>query len=372
MSHELSHYGQMELAAALPGDGFERNHWVCADDHQAVSQWRARHSNTDVYATVCRFASQDRASQYRCPFFADIDCKDLEQARQDTLKACDLLIEHLGLSPGCLDIHFSGAKGFHVVVPLGVFGNPDYDHLLQVWKALARRLAQEGVRHIDQGVYDRARVLRLPNSIHSKTGLYKVPLEYKELRDLGLGHVLEVARQPREEDSMAVPEECPRAVGWFKRAIAWDEKRRKQRAKRKDEKTPFRQGWRMPPCIQTLERVRLPDGLRHSAYFVLARWYAYVNMHPQEAEKRLGQIDRRHPIRDPHYIHRVVKNGRERAGFAGCEHEVLCLYCQPDGCFLRHLDRRQVQTATGEPDAPSQSARTREKLTQEGRQKEKP
>jgi len=337
-SNEQAAFCWRELAAALPDGGFERNQWVRAGDDEALGMWRVHHRDTDVYASVCRFERADRGSRYRCPFFLDIDSDgDLEQARHDALKACDLLIEHLGLRQEYLDIAFSGAKGFHVVVPSAVFGHPDYNHLLQIWKALAKRLVQEGATHVDLGVYDRARVLRLPGSTHSKTGLYKTPLEYKELRDLGLDHVLEVAKQPRKEASMAMPEECPRAVGWIRRAIAWNDKRRIRRATRKDEKAGFRNGWRKPPCIQTLEQVRLPDGLRHSAYFVLARWYAYVDMHPKEAEKRLRQIDRRHPIHDPAYIRRVVQNGREHAGFAGCQNEILGRYCQPDGCFLRHL-----------------------------------
>jgi len=348
-SNEQAAFCWRELAAALPDGGFERNQWVRAGDDEAVGMWRVHHHDTDVYTSVCRFEQPDRASRYRCPFFLDIDSEqDLEQARHDTLKACDLLIEHLGLKPECLDLWFSGAKGFHLLVPLVVFGYPNYNHLLQVWKALAKRLVNEGAAHIDLGVYDRARVLRLPNSMHSKTSLYKVPLEYKELRDLGLDHVLEVAKHPRDDASMAVPEECPQAVGWIKRAIDWDNARRKRRSDGKNPKPTFQNGWRMPPCIQTLEQVRLPDGLRHSAYFVLARWYAYVGMHPKESEKRLRQIDCRHPIRDLHYIRRVIKNGQEHAGFAGCEHEVLSLYCQPDGCFLKHLyESRQPTTATG-------------------------
>ncbi|HUT56836.1 MAG TPA: hypothetical protein VNA25_03050, partial [Phycisphaerae bacterium] len=281
MATSRDKYRWIELAGMLPGGGMKRNHFVRCEDSQAIRAWRKGFGNRDVYASVCRFAEPTRASPYVCDFFLDMDAEDLELARDETLKACDLLVEHLAISPGSPDLFFSGAKGVHLIVSLKVFGEPVYPYGLQIWQVLARRLSKEGIFHIDSAVYQNARVLRLPNSIHSKTGLYKVPLEYKELRDLGLGHVLEVAKQPRDEDSMAVLEECPRAVGWIKRAIAWDEKRRKQRAKRKDEKTPFRQGWRMPPCIQTLERVRLPDGLRHSAYFVLARWYAYVNMHPQ-------------------------------------------------------------------------------------------
>ena len=272
-------FSWIELAALLPEGGMVRNQFVSVDDVTAISTWRDRFTNKDVYASICSFTEPSRESRYVCPFYLDIDCENqLERAFSETLGACNLLIEHIGIGPDCLDIYFSGAKGFHVIVPLEVFGQPTYHNIMAIWLGLAKRLAKEDIKHIDLAVYQSSRVLRLPNSINSKTGLYKVPLEFKELRDLGLGYVLEIARSPREEDSMAMPEESPRAMGWLNRAMDLVQVRKNPCKHDGDYK--FRNGWRKPPSIRRLETETLPNGIRHTAYFELSRFYAWINMHP--------------------------------------------------------------------------------------------
>ncbi len=58
----------------------------------------------------------------------------------------------------------------------------------------------------------------------------------------------------------------------------------------------------MPPCIKAMEQAVIPDGWRHLLYLSLARYYSYLNMHPEEIQERLEALDRRNPIRDPDTI----------------------------------------------------------------------
>ena len=329
-------YAWIELAAILPDGSMVRNQFVLADDATAISAWRNKFDNRDVYAGICRFTQSSRESPYICPFFLDIDWENnLEGAHGETLRVCNLLIEHLGIAPEYLDIYFSGAKGFHVIVPLEVFGQPTYQNMMAIWSGLAKRLAKEGLTHIDLAVYQPSRVLRLANSINSKTGLYKSPLEFKELRDLGLDYVLEIAKSPREEDSMAIPEECPQAIGWFNDAVDWVQARI---AYRKDEGVHhFKNGWRKPPCIRKLETATLPQGTRHTGYFEMSRFYAWINMHPLEAEDHIRRIDDRNPIRDPDYISRVVHSARKYKGFSACGKQVFMQYCDQKRCFVERF-----------------------------------
>ena len=95
-------------------------------------------------------------------------------------------------------------------------------------RSLAERIIQAGVSHLDLGVYRRDQPIRLVNSLDPSSGLYRVPLEYKELRDFGLDYVLEVSQFPRQDESMAVPEECPRAVFWFAKAQRWWQARQRR------------------------------------------------------------------------------------------------------------------------------------------------
>jgi len=356
MAGARNNFRNIELAAARPGGGFERNCFVYADDREAVEAWRKRHHNRDVYASVCRFERPDRKSPFACPFFADFDATDPRDAAPEVLKACELLRDRIGIDPNCVELHFSGAKGFHLSVPLPVFGDVVAPEALRVWRELGWRLAHEGVHHLDLGIYQSSRVLRLPNSINSKSGLYKIPVEYEELRDLGMDHILNEAKRARDEDSLAVPGECPRAAHWFYRAMACVRRSRSRSTGRSRRRRGFQRGWRMPPCIRRLERATLPDGLRHAAYFALACFYAQVDMHPAEAERRLREIDGRHPIRDPGYLFRVVDCGRNHAGFPSCSNPALRRYCDPDRCFLARRRRDRIEKAQGHREGASGQA----------------
>ncbi|MCD6404957.1 MAG: hypothetical protein J7M19_03950 [Planctomycetes bacterium] len=343
MSASDDSFSWIELAGITPRAAMIRNRFVRAEDLQAVKTWRERFDNRDVYASVCRFAKPTRDADFFCDFFLDIDSDNLNTAREEALRAFYLLVDHLGLRPEWVDLFFSGAKGFHVIVPHVVFGSPKASEIMRVWKALAGRLVSEGLEHIDLGVYQKSRVLRLPNSLNSKSGLYKVPLEYKELRDFGLDYVLELAREPRDEDSLAMPEEGLKAAAWFREALTWWRTKRAGKTPRSNSTTKFSQGWRVPPCIRNIEQATLPDGIRHTAYLALARFYAWIGMHALEAEERIGLIDEKHSVRDSACIARIVEFGGKHPGFPGCDNPVLKKYCDRKRCFLPRIRRNKTQ-----------------------------
>lgn len=338
MHSEQEKFTQIELAAKLPGGGWVRNHFARFDDADAIAAWREQFENRDVYASVCRFDQPSRDAAYVCDFYLDVDAEDLAVARSETLKACDLIMERLETIP---ELFFSGAKGFHVIVPRSVFGDPDYPHALSVWRPWAVSLTRAGIKHLDLGIYQPSRVLRLPNSINTKSGLYKVDSDYKELKDLGLSHVLEEAKTPRERNVSGLPEFSPKAAARFREAVEWVERHKRTRnTLRPASVGKFRHGWRVPPCIRRLESATLPDGIRHESYLTLARYYVWLGMHPLEAEDRIKEIDERHPIKDSDCISRAVKFGIEHPGFPGCRNEILRQYCAPERCFrTKQVDR---------------------------------
>ena len=334
MHSEQEKFNQIELAAKLPGGGWARNHFARLDDADAIAAWREQFENRDVYASICSFEKPSRDGEYRCSFCLDLDAEDLKVARSETLKACDLLMERLEIPPESIQLFLSGWKGFHLIVSLSVFGDPDYPHALSVWRAWAVSLTRAGIKHLDLGIYQPSRVLRLPNSINTKSGLYKVAIDYKELKDLGLSYVLEEAKTPRGRNVSGLPEFSPKAAAQFRKAMDWVERhKRTTNTLRPASVGEFRHGWRVPPCIRRLESATLPDGIRHQSYLDLARFYAWVGMHPLEAEGRIKEIDERHPIKDPDCISRAVKFGIEHPGFPGCRNEILRQYCEPERCF---------------------------------------
>jgi len=208
---------------------------------------------------------------------------------------------------------------------------------MHVWRRLAWRLKEEGLSQIDTSVYQTTRLLRLVNSRNSKSGLFKIPIEYKEIRDLGLEYVLDVARRPRELESMAEPTESPKAIKWLRESLDWLDRRPAHAGKGSGIPATPPNGWRVPRCIRHVEqKAILPDGMRHEVYFALARFYASIGMHPDEASHRLKDIDQRHPIRDSDYIDRIARYDHLHPGFRGCPNEALGRYCDPTQCHLNH------------------------------------
>ena len=150
---------------------------------------------------------------------------------------------------------------------------------------------------------------------------------------------VDLARAPREFESMAIPTQSDRAIAWLATAREW----LKQQPPRGHHERAGSQtgGWRTPPCIRLIESTVLPDGVRHRTYYVLARFYATTGMAKQEAIDRLREIVHRHPIRDPDYVERVVHNGRAHPGFAGCPNPILAPYCDRTRCLLAQTRRRE-------------------------------
>jgi hypothetical protein len=55
-----------------------------------------------------------------------------------------------------------------------------------------------GESNVDYAVYDKVRLWRIPNTINSKSGLYKIPLSIYELFSLTIPEIQELAKAPRE------------------------------------------------------------------------------------------------------------------------------------------------------------------------------
>lgn len=125
-----------------------------------------------------------------------------EEALALTRATCTLLTERWQIPPAALHIYFSGAKGFHVQVDARVFGRvaPAVD-LHRVFSHLrlevARHLPELPEARFDLSIGDKVRLLRLPNSRHSQSGLFKVPLSLDELQRLSPAEIRQLAQTPR-------------------------------------------------------------------------------------------------------------------------------------------------------------------------------
>lgn len=125
----------------------------------------------------------------------DIDSEDLQQA-QDNLEILISNMVRFGIDLSVCRFYFSGSKGFHVMIPSKLFGAEPSNDINKRFRSVALALSN-GIK-IDSSIYDKTRIFRLPNTINSKSGLYKIELYHFEALQLCIDEIREIAKRPRE------------------------------------------------------------------------------------------------------------------------------------------------------------------------------
>lgn len=138
-------------------------------------------------------------------FVLDVDSPDgdAEEAMSATAKIVDWLLAE-ALTEEQFFVFFSGKKGFHICLPHTLFGYSPSETMSKDCRRLARLIAQKtnvpctgDSTKIDL-IYDTTRLLRLPNSLHPDSGLYKIQIHPKDVFSDNVQHILEQAKRPRE------------------------------------------------------------------------------------------------------------------------------------------------------------------------------
>jgi len=178
-----------------------------------TQKYRDKHSNTGMYTSIFRYKHPNLDAPRVSPLYFDLDSEDLEISHREAR----LLYQYLAsLMPSeIIRTYFTGAKGFHVEVAAQGLGVGPSMNLAEIFRLIADAIKDElKLTTLDFGVYEPRRMWRMPDSIHQKTGMYKVELLECEL--LGsLSEILELAKGPRHLDE---PQVCFsfEANEWFK------------------------------------------------------------------------------------------------------------------------------------------------------------
>jgi hypothetical protein len=163
----------------------------------------------------------------------DIDAEDDPQGALDGARrlASTILERYRSLDDDTLLLFFSGAKGFHVGLPLCWDAPPSLD-----FNRIARRFAESfgqlaGVK-IDISVYDKVRAYRAPNSRHPKTGFHKRRLSLDELMRLSLDGIRQLAMQPEPFGLPAPVATCEQAAADWQAAIKVVQQQNEEKTRR--------------------------------------------------------------------------------------------------------------------------------------------
>lgn len=255
---------------------FTRNNYISYEEatNGGIERFLQKLNNTDAYSTVYLYETDDIDN---CLLYApiyldlDIDLKDdgdFRRVVRDTLITITCIEEELNVPSEYIRIFFSGSKGFHIMIDPIVFGiDPDKD-LNDKYKKVATRLNRQTMyKSIDTGIYDRKRLFRLPNSINSKTGLYKVPIDIETLRRADYEFIKDYASSPKELEVSEVTF-VPEAKRAYERLLLVE--RMKESRKRTPRSIiPFERK-ELLPCVEKLIEEGVGKGGRNNACVAIA------------------------------------------------------------------------------------------------------
>ena len=157
----------------------------------------------DVYTTLNAWENPEKSEGEMSitPLYWDLDSDNLDLALEETVRLCEFLKDLLQLEDisKSVMVHFTGKKGFHVIVDHRVTGTlPMLDCHKVVKRACLGVRDLLDLKTVDNRVYSKRRGFRLPNTKHSGSGLYCIEIDHDELT-LPMDDIKELAATPREE-----------------------------------------------------------------------------------------------------------------------------------------------------------------------------
>jgi len=131
------------------------------------------------------------------PFDIDAQEHNLNKALQEARKLVTELMFEWGVEFEWMMYYFSGKKGFHILIPAGIFQPSPSNVLPLALREMVKEITKIAGVKVDLQIYDAMRLFRIPNTIHKDTNLYKIPLAWEEFKTWDVDTILEAARRPR-------------------------------------------------------------------------------------------------------------------------------------------------------------------------------
>ncbi|MEN0109293.1 MAG: DNA primase [Planctomycetota bacterium] len=193
--------------------------WQAALAGHAACEARAQ-TDRECYLSAFTFGDELRdhlaetgsTKGYRSPcgaawLWLDLDDPDNPERALDAARRLTAgLVDRYAIDGDELLVFYSGAKGYHVGLPLAVCGSPaPSERFHRIAQSFAEAAAERQGVGIDMGVYDRVRLFRAPNSRHPKTGRHKRRLAFDELLALSADAIARMAETPGPFDLPAEP-----------------------------------------------------------------------------------------------------------------------------------------------------------------------
>ena len=263
-------------------------------------------------------------------FILDVDGTSIKEARDKTI----LLMKLLDTIKVPYNVYFSG-RGFHLGIPNCAFKwKPSIDLHLKVKDELTKR----GIyKYADSSVSDKTRIIRLNNTLNSKSRLWKIYITKEEMEKADELWIKATASKPRK---IEVPElKCEPVFNILEREV------KKQTITFQTE-MGAKPDQMLYPCIQKMLSGSA-YGSRHAIALRLAAWFRW--RYPEHTVKiimedwRLRVESEEHPFKKDE-MDRIIRDcykGHNGEGYRyGCMDQIMDKFCK-DTCTLYTAKRAQ-------------------------------
>lgn len=219
-------------------------------------------------------ASRNSVAGFAGPCWArwlviDIDRADLADALTDARRLVTFLHQRYPQSEGDVPVYFSGGKGFHVLVEL-THNPPPGVGFHRVARTLAEAFAARAGVRIDPSIYDIAHIIRLPNTRHPRTALFKRRIDTDAIFRLDIDRIRELAKHPAGDGIPTVRGPVSQLeTDWREAEAATARATEARGVTRRDSGTA---DTRAPRYFLDFLRFGVGEGERHHTLFRCAAW----------------------------------------------------------------------------------------------------
>lgn len=259
---------------------FSRNIYVRADSQyeKKLQNFIRQCNSIDVYECIYTFDTFLPVFVNSCrilsPFYLDLDAditneKEYQAIKLQAKRVVVFLNQVLYIPSTAIQIYYSGSKGFHILVAASVLGMPALYKTNLLYKNWAVHISQAyHIPAIDTKIYDRRRLIRVPNTINSKSGLYKIPISISELYESTYDTIRQLATKPRRLPKYDTTL-SKRAASLFLNQTLTAERKRKNRSNT-IMSVDTNEQQELMPCIMYMLENPVAKGSRNNTAVVLA------------------------------------------------------------------------------------------------------
>ena len=252
----------------------------------------------------------------------DIDKGD--NSNEETLRqarTCVVVLGEHGVVPHKSIQPFFSGSGYHLIIPNTVFNfesSPELPYLV-------RQTMAQLLPGIDDMVYIRSAIYRVPHTVNLKTGLYKIPLTIKELETLKPKEILDIATTPRMEfayHSLIGEGELEEHIVTETPKIA--------------ELRPVTENTKVVPCVQRMLALGPQKGSRNNTAMRIASHFRRHGVPSEYAKVSLLHWNNNNM--DENALMNRIEQTYNRGYQYSCKDKLMAQHCQTRCIFFKRKD----------------------------------